>query len=54
MLYIDMENKKIEAVRFGRNVRFTLEAAQAYAESKKNSQWVRFWKEKKNTTQQQI
>ena len=52
-LYRDIKSKKIQAIYFGRNVRFKREDAERYAEEKKGSKWVKLWKEKKNDITQQ-
>lgn len=50
-LYRDIKSKKIQAIYFGRIVRFKKEDAEKYAEQKKDSKWVKLWKEKKASTQ---
>ena len=50
-LFRDIKSKKVPAVYFGRNVRIKREDAEEYAETKKNSKWVK--REWKNDSTQQ-
>lgn len=46
-LYRDSKNGKIEAINFGVNVRFREDDVMRYAEEKKNSVFVNYYKNKK-------
>lgn len=50
-LHRDTASGKIEALKFGKSVRYRKSVAEAYAKQKRESKWVNLWKEKKCTQQ---
>ena len=48
-VYVDIKKGDLNAHKFGKSLRFTEEEVNRYVEKKKGSNFVKAWKQKKNT-----
>lgn len=48
-VYVDIKKGELNAHKFGKSLRFTEDEVNRYVEKKKGSNFVKSWKQKKNT-----